>query len=152
MNNVHALATGGASFFHARVVSRDDAMLLVACGNQHLRCTRAAGCLLVPEPGDLVLLCADEHDAYVIAVLVQSACDAPREVAFEGDTQLRVKDGRLEMAASHGVEIAAGEHYKVSAKQADFTFRTARMKCDRYSASGQVNLQQWAQIRRTTRA
>ncbi|MFL9988894.1 DUF3540 domain-containing protein [Paraburkholderia sediminicola] len=146
MNKVHALATGDASLYHARVVSRHDVMLTVAYGTLHLRCLRAAGCLLVPEPGDLVLVCASEHDAYVIAVLAQMASDMPREVVFEGDTRLRVNDGSLEVGADHGVEMIAGERYKVTADRAELSFRTAEMHCESYLASGESNLQQWTRI------
>jgi hypothetical protein len=146
MNNVRALATGDTWLYHACVVSRDDAVLTVACGGRQLRCLRAAGCLLVPEAGDLVLVCAGEHDAYVIAVLMQAASDEPHEVVFEGDTRLLVKDGSLAVAASHAVEIAAGERYTVSADQAELTFQTAKMQCHSYMAAGEANLQRWTQI------
>jgi hypothetical protein len=60
---------------------------------------RAASCLLVPEPGDQVLVSGqDEKSVYIIAVL-ERAGDVPARLVMDGDTSLSVSGGSLAVHA-----------------------------------------------------
>jgi len=77
---------------------------------------RSFSCLVDPLPGDTVLMSRAVSGCYILAILErpgdQRAC-----LAFEGDADLRVKQGRLRVAAQDGIDlVAAGDTALVSPK------------------------------------
>ena len=94
---------GIATSFTGRVISADADTLHIACAcldGGSCEARRAASCLLQPEPGDTVLLCAP-HGAglYVLAVLERSS-DAP--------CRLHLGD-KAELSASASISLASDE-------------------------------------------
>jgi len=67
------------------------------------RARRAASCLLVPEPGDRVLL-ALEPEPFIVAVLERGG-EQPAALRLDGDVRLEVPSGKLDIAASEGVRL-----------------------------------------------
>ena len=77
---------------------------------------RSFSCLVEPLAGDTVLVSRAVSGCYILAILErpgdQHAC-----LAFEGDTDLRVKQGRLQVAAQEGIDlVTAGDAALVSPK------------------------------------
>lgn len=67
--------------------------------------TRAASCLLVPQPGDRVLL-AFTPELYILAVLDQAE-DSPSDIVLDGDAKITTPTGRLDISSAEGVTIAS---------------------------------------------
>jgi hypothetical protein len=65
---------------------------------------RSFSCLVEPLPRDMVLVSRAESGCYILAILErhgdQHAC-----LAFEGDADLRLKQGRLRVAAQEGIDL-----------------------------------------------
>ena len=77
---------------------------------------RSFSCLVEPLAGDTVLVSRAVSGCYILAILErpgdQHAC-----LAFEGDADLRVKQGRLRVAAQDGIDlVTAGDAALVSPK------------------------------------
>jgi hypothetical protein len=91
---------------------------------------RAASCMLLPEPGDLVLLGALASGAcYVLAVL-ERASDGVATLTADGGLKVHVPEGQFVIAARDGVAIAtAGEvdvaasRFGVTASEGSLAFR-----------------------------
>lgn len=69
---------------------------------------RSFSCLVEPLPGDAVLVSRAASGCYILAILErhgdQHAC-----LAFEGDADLRVKQGRLRVAAQEGIDLVSAK-------------------------------------------
>ncbi len=93
----HPLRTG-----RVRLCERDT--YAVDTGDGELIARRAASCLLVPRPGDRVLLaCAPAP--YLLAVLERDEPQRPQEIAFDGDARIVARQGRLELDAEEGLRF-----------------------------------------------
>jgi hypothetical protein len=88
---------------------------------------RAASCLLVPEPGDRVVL-AFTPEPYIIAVLERKG-DNPSELVLEGDARVTAPSGRLDIQSAEGVTLTSrvvslfGGELRARAEKATLTFR-----------------------------
>ena len=76
---------------------------------------RAVSCLVQPEPDDVVLLAVVPRRAcYVLAVLERSPGAAARLVT-DGDLDIHVGRGKLNLMAQHGVAVVTGATIDVAA-------------------------------------
>ncbi len=107
-----------------RAVSGDHVVLLADFGDIHAE--RAAGCLLAPRPGDLVLASVDAGGhAFVLSVLKREA-EAPGEIAYPGDLRLRA-DGDLRLDAGGEAALSAKETLTLAAKEGEAAFEKASL-------------------------
>jgi hypothetical protein len=75
---------------------------------------RAAGCLLDPAPGDVVLVGAAGEEAWILVVLERDPARST-EIAVEGDLRLRSSRGKVAVVGQEGVDlISAGATKLVS--------------------------------------
>jgi len=69
---------------------------------------RSFSCLVEPLPGDMVLVSRAASGCYILAILErygdQHAC-----LAFNGDADLRLKQGRLRVAAQEGIDLVTAK-------------------------------------------
>jgi len=69
---------------------------------------KSFSCLVEPLPRDMVLVSRAASGCYILAILErhgdQHAC-----LAFEGDADLRVKQGRLRVAAQGGIDLVSAK-------------------------------------------
>ena len=69
---------------------------------------RSFSCLVEPLPGDMVVVSRASSGCYILAILErhgdQHAC-----LAFEGDVDLRLKQGRLRVAAQEGIDLVTAK-------------------------------------------
>lgn len=106
-------------YARVRAVSGDHAVLRAAFGE--IRAERAAGCLLAPRPGDLVLASVDaDGGAFVLSVLTREA-KAPGEIDYPGDLRLRAQ-GDLRLDAGGDAGLSAGETLTLAAREGDAAF------------------------------
>lgn len=77
----------------------------LADGHRTLRCQRAASCLLLPAPGDTVMVAGPHDDAlYVIAVVAQ-ADRGQATLAVDGDLRLLSKRGGIAIHSAGALDM-----------------------------------------------
>jgi len=69
---------------------------------------RSFSCLVEPMPGDTVLVSRTASGCYILAIL-ERHCDQHACLAFEGDADLRLKQGRLRVAAQEGIDLVSAK-------------------------------------------
>jgi len=117
-NNVTALkkktAPWPVMFAYAMVSARENGHYRVVTGDgQGINAQKAAGCLLVPEMGDRVLLaCDEEGEGFIMEVLVKARL--PAEVVVPGDVTIRSENGDLRLMG-RTIAVAAEEKATVEA-------------------------------------
>lgn len=156
-NALLAAAGGAAQLQTATVTGRAGDWLFLRGNATAERARVAPSCLLVPEIGDVVLLCVTAEDAaapattseqkvarlpcshYVLAVL-ERAQPAQALVALPGGVTLQTEDGALQMAARR-IDLAAPEgiqartaHFDLEALQADVRVGELRSASTRVTA------------------
>lgn len=112
---------GEAPVLHVGTTLSTAAGIVVATGEAPARASRAASCLVAPEPGDTVLLCTTGTDTFVVAVLSRAA---------PSDLSLTPADCDRLVLSADGVRLAAGSELEVSAPSLAVHVRAARMVAD----------------------
>ncbi len=108
-----------APLFRARITAADgEAFLARGPGGRTLPAKRAAGCLLLPEPGDLVL-CHGGGDGltYVVSVLERAGTRAVLDVGAD----LTVRGGETMRFEAKTVAVEAGEALSLEAPDLSLT-------------------------------
>jgi hypothetical protein len=100
---------GGISMATVVACNADDdddfCDVTLADGHRPLRCRRAASCLLLPAPGDTVMVAGPHDDAlYVIAVVAQ-ADRRSATLAFDGDLRLQSKRGGIAIQSAGALDL-----------------------------------------------
>ena len=99
---------------HGVVIRAMGATFLVRTDLGDLDAKRAVSCLVAPELHDEVLVSVlGDGRAYVLAVLEREA-GARTKLVFEGDVDLSVPRGKLDLRAAEGVAIASGKAVEVT--------------------------------------
>jgi len=113
-NLARALENDETSLEYGTVKLAEGGAFTVAAESGAVTARRSFSCLVEPLPGDAVLVCRAASGCYILSILErhgdQHAC-----LAFEGDADLRVKQGRLRFAAQEGIDlVTAGDTALVS--------------------------------------
>lgn len=66
----------------------------------------AASCLIRPRTGDQVLVCRHSHGPDYILAVLETASKQDVQLEFDGNVKLSVPQGRLNIAARDGVDLA----------------------------------------------
>jgi hypothetical protein len=69
---------------------------------------KSFSCLVEPVSGDMVLLSHTSPGCYILAILERNG-DQHACLAFEGDADLTVKQGRLRVAAQGGIDLVSAK-------------------------------------------
>ena len=103
-NLARALGNEETILEYGTVKLAEGDMFTVAAESGAVAAKRSFSCLVEPLPGDTVLVSRSASGCYILAILErhgdQHAC-----LAFEGDTDLSVKQGRLRVAAQEGIDL-----------------------------------------------
>lgn len=121
---------------HARLVMRDGRRYGALTAKGATWVTTAAGCLLQPEVGDLVLVSVTAGRGYILTILERGAPESAAQVEVPGDLRLSVPTGKLEIHASDGVSVDAGAVFALSATQAAVSLNEANIACRTLHAEG----------------
>lgn len=105
------------------VAELGEGAFLVEQASNRLICRRAASCLLLPEPGDMVLLAPAGEDIYLLAVLERAAV-TPGQWRFEGDAAIG-STGSLQLAAAHTLSLD-GHAFTLRADDGEITVENLR--------------------------
>lgn len=131
-----AAAPDGARLHHARLVMHDGDRFNALTPEGAVWVTRAAGCLLQPEVGDVALVSLVAGQGYVLTVLERGAPDSAARVTVPGDLALSLPAGRLDIDASGGVMVQAGPAFSLTSEQACLVFTEADVACHRLHSHG----------------
>lgn len=95
---------------YGQVLAEDDGLFYVGTDGGTVRALAAAGCLLRPQPGDRVLITTDgDGESYILSVLKRAQGPAVRNrLVFDGQVDLEVNGGGLNLAADTDLSLAAG--------------------------------------------
>lgn len=133
----------GPALRHVRLTVRDGRRYGVGSGAERAWLTTAAGCLLQPAVGDLVLASIEEGRGYILTVLERAKPDAAAEISLPGDLHLRLPAGRLEVTAAQGARLDAGPRLETRAAQWHADFDGARLQCRTLLLSGHTLQTHW---------
>lgn len=102
---------------HGKVSGSEDHFFTVETSLGTLTAQKAVGCLVEPMPGDTVLVSQTASGkCYILSILEREDKD-PVSLIFDGDVDLKAKDGRLRFAAQNGIDlVTAKDTTLVSAK------------------------------------
>jgi hypothetical protein len=108
--------------------------VLALCGQRYavstkrgeVRAEPAAGCLLKPEPGDLVLLSLDGADIFILSVLRRALGREDAEMDFPGALALRTR-GDIRLLADGDLSAAASRSMTFYAETAEAHFGEATL-------------------------
>ncbi|MBI4703786.1 MAG: DUF3540 domain-containing protein [Deltaproteobacteria bacterium] len=108
------MAKGAGRQLGAVVTGREGALWRVRVHDRQPLARRGRGCLVQPEPGDLVLLLAAGAEPWPIVAVLERSSGASTRLVAEGDVELRV-GGRLALHAACGMSVASGRDCAVLA-------------------------------------
>lgn len=109
------------------VIRVTGAGLVVHTALGDLDAKRAVSCLVAPELYDEVLVSLlGDGRAYVLAILEREEGAASR-LSFEGDVELQVSQGKLDLRASEGVHVASGKAVEVTSGELNVRAITGSM-------------------------
>jgi hypothetical protein len=127
----------GARLYHARLVMRDGQRYAALTEEGASWVSPAAGCLLQPEVGDLVLLSLVAGQGYILTVLERGTPESIAHIEIPGSLRLTLPDGRLEVHASAGMALDAGPALSVAAQDASVAFSHADVSCRTMRVAGE---------------
>ncbi|WP_061290214.1 DUF3540 domain-containing protein [Azotobacter vinelandii] len=112
----------------ARVVAaRGDDLFLVELEGRAHECRRAASCLLLPEPGDRVLIAAVDStpELYLLAV-IERASAGPARLQVDGDLLLASGRGSVRLRAAQSLDLASE---RLALRAASAELAVERLNC-----------------------
>lgn len=141
-----------AAIEFARTTAVDGRRITVATSYGPLEAVKAAGCLLVPAPGDRVLVAWDTSGrAFVLSVLERADQSGVNDLDFDGSVRLRAGgdlclDAGRDLAASAQGELALNsDHLNVRAQdgqleigRASFWSRAVEARVERIQVLAQT--------------
>jgi hypothetical protein len=133
----------GARLYHARLVMRDGARYGALTDEGAHWVTPAAGCLLQPEIGDLVLASVAGGQGYILTVLERGTPEAIARIEVPGSLRLSVPEGRLELDAAQGVSLDAGPSLSLKAETAAAAFEQAEVCSQSLRVAGETLHTTW---------
>lgn len=96
------------------VLEQKENSFLVAARDYRVWAQKAAGCLLLPEPGDTILFVSStDGTCYILSVLAKEQAGQQR-IQFSGDTDLICKDGELSLSGQKGVHVASPKQVQLT--------------------------------------
>lgn len=131
----------------AVVTATDRDGLTVEEGGMRYAASRAATCLIEPEPGDLVLLAhAGPGEAYVLAILDRKE-NGPARVDFADGVELGSSAGEVKLKARGPLSLSSSSRLDMVAPAVELTAAVGRMVVGRLEASGRVAQATWDRVR-----
>jgi hypothetical protein len=133
----------GPALRHLRLTVRDGARYGAGSGAERAWLATAAGCLLQPAVGDLVLASIEDGRGYILTVLERARPNDAAEISLPGDLHLRLPAGRLEVTAAQGARLDAGPRLETRAAQWHADFDGARVQCRALLLTGHTLQAHW---------
>lgn len=129
-------------FSTGKVQQALDRHYVVVVDQRQIRAVQAAGCLLVPEPDDMVLLAEQaEGKTYIVSVLSRLSRTAkPARINLPADTVIAAQGGDLLLCADRKISLTAPNmHFQADRgvaeiRDADFTAEKVDISVSRLRA------------------
>lgn len=90
------------------VVHWKDGFWSVRVGSTHYAAKRAKSCLVAPSLGDEVLLSFGRGGGFILAVLEGNETNPVTKLEVDGDLELHLGTGKLDVKAAHGLSLSSG--------------------------------------------
>jgi hypothetical protein len=98
-----------------KVQLSSDRLYMVDTPSGRIPAAKSVSCLVEPLPGDTVLISQSASGKSYILSILEREDDRRVDLVFNGDVDLKTKDGRLRLAAQKGLDlVSAGETAMVS--------------------------------------
>lgn len=102
-----------------------------------LRACRAAGCLLDPGPGDVVLFWESAFGTAYILCVLEKAPARESVISIEGDLSVRARGGSINMSAD-AVGLSGGEKVSLNSPELEITAAQARVSVGSMGFTGKI--------------
>lgn len=98
-----------------KVKLSSDRLYMVDTPSGRVPAAKSVSCLVEPLPGDTVLISRSASGKSYILSILEREKDQRVELIFNGDVDLKAKEGRMRLAAQKGLDlVSAGETAMVS--------------------------------------
>jgi hypothetical protein len=115
---------------YGRVAGSEGRFFTVETDRAEVKAAKSVSCLVEPLPGDTVLLSQTTSGKCYVLSILEREDQGPASLVFDGDVDLKAKEGRLRLAAQEGIDL-------VSAK--DTALISAQLSVN--SVQAEVNIQ-----------
>ncbi|WP_295986178.1 DUF3540 domain-containing protein [uncultured Variovorax sp.] len=122
-------AAGGIVMATVSTGQAEDGLFEVtlAGSRRTLRCRRAASCLLLPAPGDTVMVAGPHDEAlYLIAVVAQADCSRTT-LAVDGDLRLQSRHGGVAIQGAGAIDLQSDT--TIATRSPQWTLAAQRAQC-----------------------
>lgn len=139
-NLARELQNQAASLVYGKVLAHGGATYSVATDQGPTTCERADGCLLKPEPGDLVLVAtATEGNGYVLSVIKRARRGThPAQLEVQGDLNIRATEGDLTMASDRDISLFAANEASIAGRTLNAGADSAALRAGNVSVAARV--------------
>lgn len=96
-------------------------------GHRTLRCRRAASCLLLPAPGDTVMVAGPHDEALYLIAVVAQADSSQATLAVDGDLRLQSRRGGIAIRGAGAIELQSDT--AVATRSPQWTLAAERAQC-----------------------
>jgi len=96
-------------------------------GLRTLRCRRAASCLLLPAPGDTVMVAGPHDEALYLIAVVAQADSSQATLAVDGDLRLQSRRGGIAIRGAGAIELQSDT--AVATRSPQWTLAAERAQC-----------------------
>lgn len=96
-------------------------------GLRTLRCRRAASCLLLPAPGDTVMVAGHHDEALYLIAVVAQADSSQATLAVDGDLRLQSRRGGIAIRGAGAIELQSDT--AVATRSPQWTLAAERAQC-----------------------
>jgi hypothetical protein len=131
MDNLARVLDSEQAFLeYGKIIGSEDRYFTVETDRAEMQATKSVSCLVEPLPGDTVLVSQTASGKCYVLSILEREDQGPTSLAFDGDVDLRAREGRLRLAAQEGIDL-------VSAK--DTALISAQLSVN--SVQGEVSIQ-----------
>lgn len=138
-----AHGSGQARQYHARLVMHEGRRYCALTEAGAIWVTAAAGCLLQPAVGDVVLVSVTGANGYILSVLERGRPEQAAVMSVAGTLQLRAQNVEISASSELSLDAGASLHIKADAAQVDLD--AARVRCQALSLQGAKLHSRWEQ-------
>lgn len=94
---------------YGKVAGSEGRFFTVETGLGILTAQKSVGCLVEPLPGDTVLVSQTASGKGYILNILERAEQGHSTLVFDGDVELKTKDGRFSVAAQDGIDLVTAK-------------------------------------------
>lgn len=131
---------GAPKLSYGVVTERNGDVFAISSDSGIVAAQKAVSCVILPEPGDYVLLSVDAGArCYVLAVLQRDSERASgQNMVFDGPVNLHVAGGDLSLTSDRSVTMAANEDIVCAADRLDVQAEQAKARVGSLQLIGRV--------------